>query len=193
MMENQRYRLVLLPPPFQGHITPMLQLATILHSKGFSITVAHTLFNSPNPSNHPNFTFLPFFDDLSYHTHISSKNFIDITSTLNTKCVSPLKEILVDHMTKSNEKIACIIYDGLMYFADSVARELNLPSIVFRTTSATNLLTYHACVQLQSKGYLPLQGTVYNFTLLLFFSISNGSILLPHIFMHVSKYMYTYV
>lgn len=161
-MENRRLRLVLIPPPFHGHITPMLQLATILHSKGFSITVAHTHFNSPDPSNHPNFTFLPFHDGLS-DTHISSKNFIDITSTLNTNCVSPLKEILLQQRMKANvnhEKIACIIYDGLMYFIDAVARELKLPSIVFRTTSATNLLTYHVCAPLQSKGYFPLQGII---------------------------------
>lgn len=161
-MENQiRHRLVLIPPPLQGHITPMLQLATILHSKGFSITIAHTHFNSPNPSNHPNFNFLPFFDGLS-NTQITSKNFVDIASTLNIKCVSSLKETLVHYITKlanenHGEKIACIIYDGFLSFIDSLAKELNLPSIVFRTTSATNLLTYHVCLQLQSKGYLPLQ------------------------------------
>lgn len=111
-MENRRLRLVLIPPPFHGHITPMLQLATILYSKGFSITVAHTHFNSPDPSNHPNFTFLPFHDGLS-DTHISSKNFIDITSTLNTNCVSPLKEILLQQRTKAyvnHEKIYCMHY-----------------------------------------------------------------------------------
>ncbi|XP_061355108.1 UDP-glucose iridoid glucosyltransferase-like [Gastrolobium bilobum] len=158
-MENQSYRLVLIPPPFQGHITPMLQLATILHSKGFSITVVLVHFNSPDPSNYPNFSFLPLFDGLS-DIHISSTNFIDITSTLNTKCIPHLKELLVDQMKKANakhEKIACIIYDGLLYCIDSVARELKLPSIVFRTTSATNLLTYHAFAQLQSNGYLPVQ------------------------------------
>ena len=142
----------------------MFQLATILHSKGFSITIAHTHFNSPDPSNHPNFDFLPFFDGLS-NTQITSKNFVDIASTLNIKCVSSLKETLVHYITKlanenHGEKIACIIYDGFLSFIDSLAKELKLPSIVFRTTSATNLLTYHVCLQLQSKGYLPLQGCI---------------------------------
>ncbi|RDX75122.1 UDP-glucose iridoid glucosyltransferase [Mucuna pruriens] len=162
-METQiRHRLVLIPPPFQGHLTPMLQLATILHSKGFSITVAHAHFNSPDPSNHPNLSFLPLFYGLS-DTHISSKNIVDITATLNTKCVSPLKELLVDQIEKANknhEKIACIIYDGLMYSIDSVARELNLPNIVLRTTSATNLLTYHAFFQRQSSGCFPLKDSM---------------------------------
>lgn len=162
-MKTQRHRLVLIAPPFQGHLTPMLQLATILHSKGFSITVAQDHFNSPDPSNyHPNFTFLPLFYGLS-ETHFSSKNIVDITATLNTKCVSPLKELLVDQIEKANinhENIDCVIYDGLMYSIDAVARELKLPSIVLRTTSATNFLTYHAFVQRRSSGCLPLQGII---------------------------------
>lgn len=52
LMENQiRPYLVLITPPLKCHITPMLQLGTILHLKGFSITITHTYFNSPNPSN----------------------------------------------------------------------------------------------------------------------------------------------
>ncbi|KAL9296567.1 hypothetical protein ACSQ67_022463 [Phaseolus vulgaris] len=159
MMGTQRHRLVLIPPPFQGHLTPMLQLATILHSRGFSITVAHAHFNSPDPSNHPNFCFLPLSYGLS-DTHVSSKNIVDITATLNEKCVSPIKEVLVDQIEKANinhEKIACVIYDGLIYSIDSVARELKLPSIVLRTTSATNFLTYHASFQRQTSGCHPLQ------------------------------------
>ncbi|KAG4994151.1 hypothetical protein AAZX31_11G130900 [Glycine max] len=167
-METQRHRLVLIPPPFQGHLTPMLQLATILHLKGFSITISHAHFNSPDPSNYPNFSFLPLFYDLS-DTNITSKNVVDVTATLNTtKCVSPIKESLVDQIERANinhEKIVCVIYDGSMYSIDSVARELQLPSIVLRTTSATNLLTYHAFVQRQSKGFPPLQDSMLSLDL----------------------------
>ncbi|KAL5055869.1 hypothetical protein RYX36_036551 [Vicia faba] len=195
-MENQiRPHLVLIPPPLKGHITPMLQLATILHSKGFFINIAHTYFNSPNPSNHPNFNFLPFFDGLS-NTQITSKNFVDIASTLNTNCASPLKETLIHHKAKleeHDEKIACIIYDGFFHFIDSLAKELKLPSIVFRTTSATNILTYHVCAHLHAKGYLPLQDSkssdlvpeldILRFKDLPIFNLTN-----PHDFLHgISK------
>ncbi|CAK8575852.1 unnamed protein product [Lathyrus sativus] len=196
MMENQNVpHLVLIPPPFDGHMTPMLQLATVLHSKGFSITIAHTHFNSPDPSNHPNFNFIPFFDGLS-DTQITSKNFIDITSTLTTNCVSPLKETLIHHMAKlekHDEKIACIIYDGFFHFIDSLTKELKLPSIVFRTTSATNFLTYHVCAHLQTKGYLPLQDSmsldlVPELELLRFKDLPIFNLTNPHDFLHsISK------
>ncbi|KAE8725010.1 UDP-glucuronosyltransferase, putative isoform 2 [Hibiscus syriacus] len=51
--EEEWRRVVLIPLPFQGHINPMLQLGSILHSKGFSITVVHTIFNPPISSNYP--------------------------------------------------------------------------------------------------------------------------------------------
>ncbi|MED6217271.1 hypothetical protein PIB30_016084 [Stylosanthes scabra] len=157
-----KHRLIVIPPPFQGHMTPMLQLATILHSKGFSITVAHTNFNSPDPTNYPDdFTFLPFYDGLSDSCTLSPKNVIQISKTLNINCVTPVKELLLRIMDENKEnqeeKILCVIYDGLMHFVDSVARELNLPTILFRTTCATNFLSYHSLPTLQTNGYLPLQ------------------------------------
>ncbi|KAL4389256.1 hypothetical protein S245_006854 [Arachis hypogaea] len=155
MIMASNHRLIVIPPPLQGHMTPMLQLATILYSKGFSITVVHTKFNSPDPTNHPDFTFVPFHDGLPNSYTVSSKNFIHISSHLNTNCVTPLKEVLVRIIKE--EKISCVIYDGLMHFIDSVARELNLPTILFRTTCATNYLSYHWLSMLQRNGYLPLQ------------------------------------
>ncbi|MFS7958048.1 putative cytokinin 7-beta-glucosyltransferase [Helianthus anomalus] len=36
-----RRGIVLFPMPFQGHINPMFQLANILHTQGFKITIIH--------------------------------------------------------------------------------------------------------------------------------------------------------
>lgn len=158
--QRERRRVVIVPAPFQGHFTPMLQLASVLHSKGFSITIAHTIFNSPNPSDHPHFLFLPFHDGISpNHQTISTHNVTTIASTLNTHCLSPLKELLLRHMSKEN--IACIIYDGVMYFVHTLAHQLNLPSLVLRTTSATHFFAYHALHHLHTytnNNYLPFQG-----------------------------------
>jgi hypothetical protein len=62
---RRRVRVVLVPFPFQGHINPMLQLGSILHSNGFSITVVHAQYNSPDPSTHPDFSFVPLPDTSS--------------------------------------------------------------------------------------------------------------------------------
>ncbi|KAL5055870.1 hypothetical protein RYX36_036552 [Vicia faba] len=145
-MENQNGpHLVLIPPPFHGHMTPMLQLATVLHSKGFSVTIAHTHFNSPDSSNHPNFNFLPFFDGLS-STQITSKNFVDIASTLSTNCVAPLKETLIHHMAKlekNDEKIA---------YSKSLDLVPELELLLFKDLPIFNLRNPHDFLHCTSKN-----------------------------------------
>lgn len=159
-----------MPAPLHGHITPMLQLASILHSNGFSITIAHTIFNSPDPSNYPNFHFLSFSDGLSLPPHsISSHNVSSIAPTLSTNCVSPFRQLLL-HLTSQN--ISCIIYDGFMSFVGSVAQEFNLPTILHRTTSVTNVLAYHSLHLQLTQGFLPPQGVCLVFILILNINIS---------------------
>ncbi|XP_040992176.1 UDP-glucose iridoid glucosyltransferase-like isoform X1 [Juglans microcarpa x Juglans regia] len=157
--QKHRRRLVLLPCPFQGHINPMLQLGSFLHSKGFSITVIHCKFNSPNPSNHPSFEFIPFQDGLS-GDDISSGDLVRIIQVANVGCKSHLQECLSQIMTQrrggQNDDVACIIHDELLYISQAVANSLKLPSIVLRTTSAATFLARTAILTLE--GYIPFQG-----------------------------------
>ncbi|KAK6137758.1 hypothetical protein DH2020_028510 [Rehmannia glutinosa] len=145
---------VLVPFPLQGHLTPMLQLGTILHSRGFSIVIAHTQhFNPPNPTNHPEFTFVPLSDGLSGRDASSAGNFLEIISAINTNCKQPLEDCI---MNKLEGQVACIIYDSLMYFVDDVAHQLKLPSIFFRATTALYMQSYYAVLALEEKKMLPL-------------------------------------
>ncbi|XP_062030118.1 UDP-glycosyltransferase 76B1-like isoform X2 [Rosa rugosa] len=57
MEQSKGRRLILFPVPLQGHVIPMLELANLLHFKGFSITIVHTHFNKLNPSSYPHLTF----------------------------------------------------------------------------------------------------------------------------------------
>ena len=162
-MENQgtqRCRVVLVPPPFQGHITPMLQLGAILHSKGFSITVAHAEFNAPDSSKHPEFFFLPLSDNVS-DIDSSFWNLLVVITAINVNCKEPLQRYLVQMMEKQepHDQVCCIIYDSIMYFTDAVANHMKLPSIILRTTSAFNFVAWHATPRLLAEGYIPLPGT----------------------------------
>ncbi|KAL1103387.1 hypothetical protein V6Z11_D05G436200 [Gossypium hirsutum] len=134
-MEKQQKsgHLVLVMAPFQGHLTPMLQLATILHSKGFSITIVHPELNSLNPSNHPEFTFVSVPDKIK-ESQLSDEDLAD-----------KLKESLV-----SNVDVA-VIYDTLMFCAQTIVNELGIPGITLRTSSATTMLLFPVLPQLGEK------------------------------------------
>nr|AKA44584.1 UGTPg38 [Panax ginseng] len=164
-MENQGLRkclhVVLVPAPLQGHISPMLQLGDVLHSKGFSIIVAHTIFNSPNPSNHPEFIFLPISDNLSDHD-TSPGNLLALFKSINKNCEEPLRQSLahIMHQQELGDRVVCIIYDQIMYFSEAVASHLKLPCMNFRTISASFALAYKEIPRLLAEGYIPRQNSM---------------------------------
>ncbi|XP_074357024.1 UDP-glucose iridoid glucosyltransferase-like [Apium graveolens] len=161
-MENQgmqrRPHVVLVPAPLQGHLSPMLELGTLLHSKGFSIIIAHTIFNSPDPCNHPEFSFLPIPDNLGDQT-AAAANLMTLIITMNNNCEAPLTEILAEFMKRNDQhdQICCIIYDMIMYVSGAVADKLQLPCMILRTSAASAAAAYEHLPRLNAEGYFPLQ------------------------------------
>ncbi|KAM7522199.1 hypothetical protein LguiA_012101 [Lonicera macranthoides] len=101
---------------------------TALHSKGLSITVAHTMFNSPDTSNHPDFTFQPLADNLSEHG-TSPGNLLALMKTINN-CEALLRKCLTEMMKKHepHDQILCIIYEMLVHYAgEAVANHMKIP------------------------------------------------------------------
>ncbi|OWM87455.1 UDP-glycosyltransferase 76B1-like [Punica granatum] len=155
--------LVLFPLPLQGHINSMLQLANILYSQGFSITVIHTEFNSPSLSKFPHFTFRSIPDGLSGegHSSISDMGILTLLSALNVNCVEPfrmcLAETLQSNSDASKDRIACLISDSVWHFSQRIADELNIRRMELRTTSISSFSGFSALLSLHKRGYFPLQ------------------------------------
>lgn len=145
MEEEKRngLRVILFPLPLQGCINPMLQLANILHSKGFSITIIHTRFNAPRASSHPLFTFLQIPDGLS-ESQIKDWNVMSLLAQVNHNAESPFRDCLRKLLLESqdSEKVSCLIDDCGWLFTQSVSESLNLPRLVLCTFKATFLNAY---------------------------------------------------
>ncbi|CAN0909605.1 UDP-glycosyltransferase 76B1 [Linum grandiflorum] len=146
-------RLVLFPLPLQGHINPMFQLAHILHSRGFHITIIHTQFNSPNPSNYPQFSFVSIQDGL-LQDETSTEDVVSLLTILNARCVEPFTNCLAELLSSSSDSIACLISDPIWHFTQAVADGLKLPRIVIRTSNVCSFLAYANFPLLREKGYL---------------------------------------
>lgn len=157
---NHKKHLVLVPCHLQGHITPMLQLASILHSKGFSIIIAHTQLYPPGTSStHKDFIFLQIGEE-NLSDQISPKiDPISAISIINKSIAAPLHQTLARFIEQNpSYQVSCIIYDILMYSAEDVASQLNLPSIILRTSSISSILIYSAILRLGEDGCFPPQG-----------------------------------
>ncbi|EFH41973.1 predicted protein [Arabidopsis lyrata subsp. lyrata] len=90
---EKKSQLILFPLPLQGCINPMLQLAKILYSRSFSITIIHTRFNAEKSSDHPLFTFLQIPDGLS-ESQTQSRDVLLQLTLLNNNCENPFRECL---------------------------------------------------------------------------------------------------
>ncbi|OMO68456.1 UDP-glucuronosyl/UDP-glucosyltransferase [Corchorus capsularis] len=137
--------IALFPIPYQGHINPMLQLANILHDKGFSITIIHTCFNSPNPSKYPHFRFLSISDGLPEDQVVPSGNsdVLALTNALNLNCVTPFRDCFQELLSSNDDDpIVCLITDGIWHFTQAVANDIKVPRIVLWTSSATVYLNF---------------------------------------------------
>ncbi|EOY17950.1 UDP-Glycosyltransferase superfamily protein, putative [Theobroma cacao] len=157
MEQRKGRRLVLFPLPLQGHINPMLHLANILHSRGYSITIIHTNFNSPDPSNYPHFTF-HFFSENLPEDGTCATDLIAFLSLLNTRCGPPFRHCLANLLSETSEEpVACLISDAILYFTQEVANELKLPRLVLRTGAASSFCVFTAFPLLKERGYIPIQ------------------------------------
>ncbi|KAI7726616.1 hypothetical protein M8C21_025190, partial [Ambrosia artemisiifolia] len=165
VMEDQggrRPRLVLVSSPLQGHMTPMLQLATYLHSQGFTITIAHSDFNPPDSSNHPDLIFLPLPANVSNVD--TSDGLTKFFQALNNNCKPHLHNYLVqiigEQKESSGKESIVVFHDNLTSFAGSVADELCLPSIVLRGSSAVFFPAVNIIPRLHQEGRFPPQDSL---------------------------------
>ncbi|KAI3809087.1 hypothetical protein L1987_25055 [Smallanthus sonchifolius] len=139
-----RRRIILFPLPFQGHINPMFQLANILHTQGFKITIIHTQYNSPNHSTYPHFHFRPINDRFSEVEHLlpTNRDPSFYIKYLNRSCVDPFRDCVIGLLDEG--PVACLIADAMFYFTQAVADELKLPRMVLRTSSLGCAIGYGA-------------------------------------------------
>ena len=173
--QTEKPHAVCIPYPAQGHITPMLMLAKLLHHRGFYITFVNTDYNHRRllQSRGPNsldglqdFKFrtipdgLPYSDanctqDIPALCESTSKNclapFCDLISQLNSMAASPCSNM---------PPVSCIVSDAVMSFSMLAANEFKIPYAFLWTASACGYLGYFQYEHLIKQGLIPLKGMV---------------------------------
>ncbi|EEF29506.1 UDP-glucuronosyltransferase, putative [Ricinus communis] len=158
---------VCVPYPSQGHVTPMMQLAKLLHSRGFHITFVNTDFNhtrlirSRGPDSVkglPDFRFETIPDGLPPSTFDATQDVPSLCDSTRKNCLAPFKE-LVSKLNSSPSTevppVSCIISDGVMSFGIKAAEDLSIPQVQFWTASACSFMAYLHYNELERRGIMP--------------------------------------
>nr|WIW42761.1 UDP-glycosyltransferase [Nicotiana tabacum] len=162
---------VCIPYPAQGHISPILKLAKILHYKGFHITFVNTehnhrrLLKSRGPDTLkglPSFHFETIPDGLPPCDPDSTQDISSLSKSTTTTCLGPFRELLAklnDTSTSNVPPVSCVVSDGAMSFTRDASHDLGIPEVLFWTPSACGLLGYMHYRDLVEKGYTPFKET----------------------------------
>ncbi|CAN6213619.1 unnamed protein product [Urochloa humidicola] len=146
------------PLPFQGHITPMLQLAGALLSRGLAVTVLHTAFNAPDPARHPGLDFVAVPDAIPEAMAGAAANGIAKILALNAamEASGRVRGALASLMAAEGEpRLACLVIDSTLTAVQKAAAGLGLPTLVLHTGSAACFRLFRSYDMLHDKGYLP--------------------------------------
>ncbi|EOA25555.1 hypothetical protein CARUB_v10018900mg [Capsella rubella] len=152
-------RIVLVPIPAQGHVTPMMQLGKALYSEGFSITVVEGHFNQVSSSSHqcfPGFHFVTLKESLP-ESEFERLGGIEFMIMLNKTSEASFKDYIAQLLLQQGNDISCIIYDEYMYFSGAAAKEFNLPSVIFSTQCATNYVSHPGMQEKVVENLYPLR------------------------------------
>ncbi|KAI3886350.1 hypothetical protein MKX03_013963 [Papaver bracteatum] len=159
---------VCIPYPAQGHISPILKLAKLLHNKGIHVTFVNTEFNHRRLIKSRGLDSVRGLPDFPFHTIPDGLPPTDVDSTQDI----PSLLIVFQHkncgvrfrnlLTKLNEtpgvpRVSCVVSDGCMSFTLAVAKEFGLPEYLFWTTSACGFMGYLHYRHLLEKGLIPLK------------------------------------
>lgn len=131
----EKRRIILVPFPAQGHVTPFIQLGHALSLKGFSITVVQG--GSNQVSHIPGFQFVTIPESLPV-SQLKTLGPVEFLTKLNKTIEASFKDCISQLLLQHDNDIPCIIYDELMYVSEATAKEFKLPSIIFSTVSATS-------------------------------------------------------
>ncbi|BAF09136.2 Os02g0577700 [Oryza sativa Japonica Group] len=165
---------VCMPFPAQGHVTPMMKLAKILHGRGFHVTFVHTEYNHRRlrcvhgadalaVAGLPGFRFATIPDGLPPCDADATQDAAAICQSTMTTCLPHFKSLLAGlNRSPGVPPVTCVVTDAGLTFGVDAAEDLGVPCALLWTASACGSLGYRHYRLFIDKGLVPLKGILTN-------------------------------
>jgi hypothetical protein len=175
---QQQPHAVCLPYPAQGHITPMLNVAKLLHARGFHVTFVNTEYNQARlvrtrgaaaVAGLQGFRFATIPDGLPPSEDDDvTQDIPSLCKSTTETCLGPFRRLLAElnDAATGHPPVTCVVSDVVMGFSIDAVKELGLPYVQLWTASAISFLGYHHYRLLKSRGHAPLKSSCAFFPLL---------------------------
>ncbi|GMH07222.1 hypothetical protein Nepgr_009062 [Nepenthes gracilis] len=174
---RKKPHVVCIPYPAQGHISPMMKLAKLLHFNGFHITFVNTEHNhrrflksrgAAALNGLPSFRFETITDGLPPSDPNATQHIPTLSSSVRRNCLEPFKELLsklredaATSLPDAPPPVSWIVSDCAMIFAIDVSKELGIPLVLLWTASACAFMGYSQYRRLIDEGIIPLKDSSY--------------------------------
>lgn len=147
-----------------------MQLAKLLHSRGFFITFVNTDFTHKRLLRSRGLDSLDSLDDFSFETISDSKppsvgeaiqDAKAFCNSVQENCKVPFRDLLKKlHHATYGPRVTCIIWDRYMTFTLQIAQELEIPQVMFCPTAACSFMAIAHFSELARRGITPLKGRI---------------------------------
>ncbi|XP_037431743.1 7-deoxyloganetin glucosyltransferase-like [Triticum dicoccoides] len=159
---------VCLPAPAQGHVIPMLDVATMLHACGFDVTFVNTEYNHARlvrargaaaVAGVPGFRFATIPDGLPASDDDVTQDVPSLCKSTEETCLGPFRRLLAElnGPATGHPPVTCVVADALMDFSMEAAKELGLPYVQLWTSSAISFVGYCHYRLLFERGLAPIK------------------------------------
>ncbi|CAL5016660.1 unnamed protein product [Urochloa decumbens] len=165
--DADRPHVVCVPFPAQGHVTPMLKLAKVLHCRGFHVTFVNSEFNHRRLLRSrgagaldglPGFRFAAIPDGLPPSDADATQDVPSLCRSTMENCLPHFRTLLADlNASPDAPPVTCVVGDDVMSFTLQAAREIGVPCSLFWTASTCGYLGYRYYRDLMDKGLFPLK------------------------------------